>query len=219
MPCRHRLIGILTVLLVLPLLADAALFAEDFDDGTADGFSPVGPGWQVVDGTYRCETTGFEVYSSSLFGDPAWSDVSISFDIRAEDSVNHLLRLRVNDFEDYYQINLRAGPFHDVLLERVMNTRRDILALAPVTFAGSQWHHVDVVVSGHRFEVYLDGTPVLAAGDWSEPERLRFGQCAVVSYSGGVAQHQIVQYDNVVVEELTVPVAQLTLSAVKTLFD
>ncbi len=218
MPSRQRPLGILALILAVPLLASAALFEEDFDDGTADGFDPVGPGWEVVGGTYRCETAGFEVYSSSLFGDPLWDDISISFDIRSEDSVNHLLRLRVNDFTDYYLINLRSAPFNDVSLERVMNTTHDILAAAPVTFAGGQWHHVDVIVSGHRFEVYLDGAPVLEVTDWSEPARLRLGQCAVVSYSGGVAQHQVVQYDNVVVEELTVPVAQLTLGAVKALF-
>jgi hypothetical protein len=207
------------LLLCLPLTASAFLFAEDFEDGSADGFYPVGPGWEVSDGTYNCETTGFEIYSSSLFGDPLWADLTVGFDIRSLDSTNHLLRFRVNDFADFYDINLRSAPWNDAILTRTLNTQRTVIAASPAPFAGGDWHHVLLRLDGFHFAVFLDGNLVLQHQDTSGPARLRTGQFAVVSYSGGVAMHQLVSYDNIVVEELVVTVEQVTWSAVKNLFD
>jgi hypothetical protein len=212
-------VAVLALLLAAPIAAGASTFFEDFEDGVADGFTPVGPGWEVSGGTYNCETTGFEIYSSSIFGDPLWGDVSIAFDIRSEDSVNHLLRFRVNDFEDYYVVNLRSSPWNDVRLHRVMNTVPAELAKGGAVFDNASWHHVEVVLNGFQFEVYLDDALVLLAADPEAPDRLRTGQCAVVSYSGGVIQHQYVSYDNVLVLENPVAVENLTLSSVKALFQ
>jgi hypothetical protein len=199
--------------------AQSVLFEEDFDDGVADGFTPIGPGWEVPGGTYNCETTGFEIYSSSVFGDPLWGDVSIAFDIKSIDSVNHLLRFRVNDFEDYYVLNLRSKPWHDVRFERVLNTVHETIAVGAVGFNNGIWHHVEVVLEGYQIEVYLNGYLALTAHDDQMPDRLRTGQCAVVSYSGGVMQHQDVSYDNIVVVDGVVAVEQWTLSSVKALFQ
>ena len=215
----YRLFVCLAALLCLPIAAGAFLFEEDFEDGVADGFSPVGPGWEVSGGTYNCETTGFEIYSSSLFGDPFWGDVRIAFDIKSVDSVNHLLRFRVNDFEDFYIVNLRSAPWNDVAVQRTTNTNVTLIGTAYADFENAVWHHVEVVLTGFLFEIYLDGALVLLAEDYEMPERLSTGQCAVVSYSGGVAMHQYVSYDNVVVMDQPVAVEQVTLSAVKALFD
>lgn len=214
-----RLFLCLTILVSLPITAGAYLFEEDFEDGVADGFSPVGPGWEVSSGTYNCETTGFEIYSSSLFGDPYWGDVIISFDIKSVDSVNHLLRFRINDFEDFYIVNLRSAPWNDVTIQRTMNTNVTLIGAAYAGFDNDVWHHVEVVLNGFQFEVYLDGEMVLLTQDYEMPDRLYTGQCAVVGYSGGVAMHQIVSYDNVVVMSSVVAVEQVTLSSVKALFE
>jgi len=221
MPHRQRFFLIAACLLILPLLAAASvLFFEDFEDGTADGFTPIGPGWAVVDGAYQCETTGFEVYSSAVFGNPLWQDVAISFDIRSEDATSHLLRFRVNDFEDFYDINLRSAPWNDVVLSRTLNTQRQVIAQVPTgPFANGTWHQVQVVCEGYQFHVLLDGVLVLSHHDELAPERLRSGQCAVVSYSGGVVEHQLVAYDNVVVEVQVVRTAAVSWSNVKSLFD
>lgn len=216
---NRRLLACLGALCCLPLTAGAVVFEEDFDDGVADGFTPIGPGWEVSGGTYNCETIGFEIYSSSIFGDPLWGDVSIAFDIRSVDSVNHLLRFRINDFEDYYVLNLRSKPWNDVHLQRVMNTVNQTIAVGGASFEGGVWHHVEVVLDGFEFEVYLDDQLVLLTNDGDQPDRLRSGQCAVVSYSGGVIQHQYVSYDNVMVLDGVVAVEPWTLSSVKALFD
>lgn len=216
---RRTPLTCLFALCCLPLAAGAVVFEENFDDGVADGFTPIGPGWEVSGGTYNCETTGFEIFSSSVFGDPLWGDVSIAFDIKSVDSVNHLLRFRVNDFADYYIVNLRSDPWNDVHLERVMNTVNQPIAIGSANFANGIWHHVEVALSGFRFEVYLDDQLVLLAQDDEMPDRLRTGQCAVVSYSGGVIEHQYVSYDNVLVLDGVVAVEPWTLSSVKALFD
>jgi len=214
------LLGTLALLVAMAISAHAVvLFEEDFDDGSADGFTPIGPGWEVVDGAYTCETTGYEIYSSSVFGDPEWTDVAISFDIKSEESVNHLLRFRVNDFEDFYLVNLRSAPWNDVRVTRTMNTLTEDLAIAKATLDNGIWHGVRVVASGFLFQIYLDDHLVLNAVDNEAPERLRDGQCAVVSYSGGVMQHQIVSYDNIVVETQIVPAENTSWSSVKALFE
>ena len=76
-----------------------------------------------------------------------------------------------------------------------------------------------LVLSGYQFEVYLNGDLVLQAHDLDQPARLRTGQCALVSYSGGVIMHQIVNYDDILVLEQTVAVQQITWSGVKQLFQ
>lgn len=216
---RHALLVAMAALLAVPQPAGAVLFQADFDDGQADGFTAIGPGWEVSGGTYNCETNGYEIYSSSLFGDPLWDDVIIHFDIRATGSVNHLLRFRVVDFEDFYVLNLRSSPWNDVSISRRLNTATNLIAADSAGFHGGSWHSVMLVLSGFQFEVYLDGDLVLQAHDLGQPARLRTGQCALVSYSGGVIMHQVVNYDNILVLEQPVAVQQITWSGVKQLFQ
>jgi len=216
---RHGLFFALAALLALPQPAGAVLFQADFDDGHADGFTAIGPGWEVSGGTYNCETNGYEIYSSSLFGDPLWDDVIIHFDIKTSGSVNHLLRFRVVDFEDYYVLNLRSAPWNDVSISRRLNTATNLINTGSAFFSGGDWHSVMLVLTGYQFDVYLNGDLVLQAHDLDQPARLRTGQCALVSYSGGVIMHQFVSYDNVLVLEQPVAVQQVTWSGVKQLFQ
>ena len=207
-------------LLTMPVMAAAeTIFSEDFDDGVADGFTPIGPGWAVEDGVYTCETFGFEVYSSSVFGDPEWLDIIASFDIKSVDATSHIFRFRVNDFEDFYDVNLRSAPWNDVVLMRTMNTQREIIAQVPTApFANNTWHNVQVMAEGFHFTVVLNGTVVLEYYDGVEPYRLRGGQCAVVCYSGGVVEHQVISYDNVVITMPTVVAEAVSWSNVKSLY-
>jgi hypothetical protein len=208
--------------LLLAMLATTAHAADlldwDFDDGTDGPFHALGPGWEVVDGTYHCYTEGFATFSSSIAGDPGWMDYIATFDVRASGGANHVFRFRVSDFQDYYELNLRGDPFHDVTLGRMDYLGYAFLTIVETPIALGEWHHVEVMVEDYTIIVTVDGAAVLTYTDTERPAALRSGSIALVSLSGGEVFWQDVWFDNVRVTTTVVPVESSTLSDVKQLF-
>ena len=217
------LFALLPVLLVSPCRLEAVvLFEADFDDGIADGFTPMGPGWQVVDGAYTCETIGFGILSYSVFGSPQWRDYSVVYRVKADIGPDHMLFFRMADADNYYGLVLRSVPYNDIVLARTVDGERQFIAEAQVPlFDNGQWHDVQVLANGHQLDVMFNGLSVLSHHDDSEPPEVREGMCAVVSYSGGLTQHQIIWFDDILVEEILGPVRTTLNSwtAVKMLFE
>lgn len=212
-------LAIACLLVLLPgLTSGQTLLDWNFDDGTMGPFVPLGAGWQVVDGTLHCHTEGYATFSAALAGDPFWSDYIVSFDVRAEGGVNHILRLRVADFQDYYEVNVRAAPFNDVTLGRMDYLGYTFLHEASFATEPGVWHNIVVMVEDYTISVTVDGQHALTFVDPVRPTELRTGSIALVSLSGGLTYWQDIWFDNVVVTALVVPVAMDTWSGVKQLF-
>jgi hypothetical protein len=98
------------VFLLFPsvMLADF-LLVEDFNDNVADDFVPVSTGWEVVDGVYRCDAIDFGGFFLSMAGDCSWGNYSVDCDIKVEGSINQVLAFRVQDANNFYDINLRGA--------------------------------------------------------------------------------------------------------------
>ncbi len=210
---------ILFILLLLPVVAGGQeLLDWNFDDGTMGPFTPLGPGWDVIDGSLFCHAEDYAFFSSVLAGSPDWNDYTVAFDVRAEGGVNHMLRFRITDFQDYYEVNVRAAPFNDVVIGRMDYLGWQTLASVAHDTQLGVWHHVEVMVEEFTIAVRVDGQDVLVFDDSERPDELRTGSIALVCLSGGYAFWQDVWYDNVTVSTMSVSVASTTLSAVRGLF-
>lgn len=211
------------LLLVVGPASAEVILQHDFDDGTAGPFTPLGPGWAVIDGTYHCHTDGFATGSSSLAGDPNWSDYILSFDVRTAGSVGQLVYLRVADFLDYYMVAIRGAPFNDVQVFRIDYVTDDphqiLIGAANYPTTSGIWHHVEIQVIDYSFWVEIDGAPALECSDSSHPAAVRYGSIALVCFAGGSVLWQDVWYDNVEVRATTVATESITWGGVKALFQ
>jgi hypothetical protein len=217
-----RLFSSLFLVLILAGTSFAAVILDaNFDDGSADPFNPIAPGWYVEGGAYHCLTDGFEVLSMSGVGvgDLSWSDYTVSWDAMANGGTNHILLFRNLNYFIYYYVNLRTAPWNDIRFGRVINNDDVTLAVATCAAQNDTWHHFDLQVFGYEFVVSVDGVPVLTYGDPSTPDLLRASGISLVSYSGGVIMHQHIVYDNVRVETTEVAAEAITWGGVKALFQ
>lgn len=207
---------------MLMLVAGAApvvgqtLLWEDFDDGVANGFNVQSGNWEVVNGTYHVRNDGFEIYVVSLAGDTSWNDYGFECDLKAVGSINQHVRFRVQDSLNFYEINLRADPYHEAHLQKVVNGVRSTLATVSFVNANNVWHHFAVSVSGAEIQFVCDGTPLIQHTDGSAP--FMNGGIALASYSGGVIQWQDMYFDNILVDVQAVPVTGAAWGEVKALY-
>ena len=198
-------------------LAIGDLFYEDFNDGTADGFEADCPLWTVTpEGTYHIENLGYEVYCWSFAGNSGWTDYTYSFDLRSHASVNQMAAFRVQDNGDCYVVNLRSDPWNDAWLTKWVNGVPNHRFSTPINNFNDEWHSLKVSVAGPRIQFDVDGQEVFTFVDTYSP--FLSGRIGVVSYTGGVAQKQTLDIDNLSVDSLVVGVTPSTLSQVKSLF-
>lgn len=142
--------------------------------GDAWGFS--GGSWSIVDGTASIDDTG-----KRTLGSAGWTDYTVECDIKGASPLNTGLMVRVQnpaqggpgddpglgtDFYQGYFIGL--SPTQLVLGKQ--NYDWAALASAPGTFPVDTWHHLRVVVSGNRLEVYV-GNATAPSIDYTDNDR------------------------------------------------
>jgi hypothetical protein len=190
------------------------LLAENFDDGTADGFLVESGTWDVTGGMYHSRVDGFDVSAVSVTAittlNHEWRDYRVEADVRADGSINHILRFRIQDETSYYQWNVRADPYNDAWLEKIVRGQHVVLATVPFANTPSAWHHLAVEAIGPNLAGFCDGQVLVSGVDTMGPPYLA-GPIGVVAFSGGVIQWQDVYVDDVVVTTIE-PVAMKATS-------
>lgn len=211
---------LLLTLLFLPMAAATAqsvIFEEDFDDGVADGFQPDNNLWTVSpDGLYEIENWGFEVYSKAYFGESWWGDFLLSLEMRTFDSVHNTLAFRIQDQNNHYEVALRGEPYKDVFLFKIVDGVQHLLFTDLFSNTLTAWHHLELAAAGNRFLFFVDGELAIDFEDHNSP--FMWGSMALVSYTGGVAQHQLLQVDNVMVINPVVGTDMSYLDRLKALY-
>ena len=200
-----------------PLRAQTILFEENFDDGVANGFTPDSDLWHVNDdGQYQIENWGFEILSHSYFGDFEWTDFMLSMDMRTHDSVQNSVGFRIQENGDMYVAALRGEPYKDVFLFKMINGNQYQLLTQDFSNSLFDWHHLEISAAGNQFIFSVNGEQAFQYTDNSNP--FLFGRQALISYTGGVAQHQLLLLDNVVVLNPVVSAETTSLDKLKALF-
>jgi hypothetical protein len=132
-------------------------------------------------------------------GDAAWQDYVFQVDVRSLGSVNHIVRFRMTDKDNYYQLNFRAAPWNDVYVFKFVAGVRYLVAVTSHPIPAGVTHAVKIGVTGSSIHVYFDGNEALSTHDTTHPS----GHIALETYSGGVVQFQDIYYDNVFVRDMS----------------
>ncbi len=138
----------------------AILLAENFNDGLADGWTPLSGTWSVANGVYQYSGGGNGVARASAFSPE--TDYSYSAIVRSTDSDGHVgLLFRVQNDNTFYRFRwggpLVAAAQQGQRLERVTGATTTILAQNTVPYRPGDFYHLEVRAEGSRLRVYVDG--------------------------------------------------------------
>lgn len=211
------ILAFICTLSVSSSFAQNLIFEENFDDGFADGFFPDSVLWHVNDsGQYEIENWGFEISSHSYFGEYWWTDFYLSLDMLTQDSVLNSVGFRIQENGDRYIVALRGEPYKDVFLFKTINGTQHELITAEFSNTWTNWHHLEVTASGNHLLFHVNGELALEYTDSNAP--YLNGRQSLLSYTGGVAQHQLLLVDNIEVFNPVVSAESTSLDHLKTLF-
>lgn len=184
----------------LHVLPPGVLLQDDFEDDPVGARVP--SGWMVADGVWdgvvvdRSKVLRHgrgRSYGHLVAGSPAWTDVSVSADVKATPLAVGFagVAARYRSSGDYYECVI-----HDAYALQLWRLRGDVgkqLDGRRVPIDTTRFHSVRLVVRGSRLACALDGVPLLAFVDAS------FG-------SGGIAlvasDDEAAEFDNV---RVTIP--------------
>ncbi len=147
------------------------LFFEDFNDNTADGFTPVSGTWECLGGEYYYHVEGVNQHGLSVFGSVEWADYRVEWDqLITAGCGAHKLLFRMQSLFECYLFGVRAEPFNDFWLYRMNGGPLELepLANGSISFTIGEWHHFMVAAEGpyisgwadniHLFTIYRRGT-------------------------------------------------------------
>jgi len=156
--------------------------SDDFEDGNANGWSPLTAGrWQVSSEAgslrYFLNTSDFNSPDGVRLGELAllnnfsWGDFIFACAAKSVDAANHTnvadlaLVFGYQDADSYYYINFNANPGL-TRLHRIHNGANTILATyAPATFADGNYHTLRVERSGNAIKAYFDSNQLFSVSD------------------------------------------------------
>lgn len=202
MQMRRRWASFLCVAMVLTLFAAAApanaaaWFADDFEDGNANGWTTGGSSyddWSVVsDG-------GNSVYYSSstnegrtFAGNASWTDYRVQARVKVENfngSNRTYVAGRYQDGNNYYAASLKGGDTLEI--RKKVGGSSSTLASKPYALATGTWYVVALELKGSSIKMYVDGRLELEATDGS----LASGGIGLVAYKTAT------KYDDVLVSD------------------
>ncbi|HET9865582.1 MAG TPA: hypothetical protein VFP37_19250 [Steroidobacteraceae bacterium] len=174
---------------------EGADFCDDFSDGVAANWESQGAIWQVIDneyvGTGTAEACGTGFASNETFvRDLVAADVEVRFDMRSLERVDKAIVLRSTGPGDQIELNFRADPFNDVVVQELGACQFLFLQSFPAPHPMGQTVEAHVKLVGNRVVVWLDGELIL---DRSFPFRAKSGSVGLGVIEGGVTAFDNVQ--------------------------
>lgn len=141
-------------------------FCDDFSDGTDAKWNPQGGLWEVADNEYAgtgvqdaCNT-GFSS-NETLVRDLSARDVELRVDMRSLERVDKGIVLRSTGPSDQVELNFRAAPFSDLVVQEVIACDLHLLSFDPLPHEMGQTIDVQVRLVGNILKVWMDGELVL----------------------------------------------------------
>lgn len=159
-----------------------SLLQDDFQDGNAQGWTPLGGSFSVVSGgtslVYRqANTTG---NAAALLANANYPDQSIQADIipRAFDGTDRWFGLvtRYVNSANYYYVTARSGG--GVQLKKMMGGSFTTLGSAPLTVTLNRTHRLRLEAVGDHVRVLVNDRPVISVRD----DDISGGQPGIMMY-------------------------------------
>lgn len=181
-----------------PALSDV-IYQEDFEDGIADGFVPEDLAWIVSQGAYYAHVSGSSYTTATTVGNCDWENYIFSCDEMVQGGAHHIVRFRVQDEGNYYELDVVGGSFDEFYLYKTLNGHRSLLKKGDFPSEIGVWHKFRVVAIADRITASFDGYKLVDFKDQSDP--FLCGGISLVSYVGGSSSEQLATFDNVLVED------------------
>lgn len=173
---------------------EAADFCDDFSDGVAARWLSPGAIWAVIDGEYvgtgafeACQT-GFST-NETMIRDLTAADVEMRVDMRSEVRVDKAIVLRSTGPGDQIELNFRADPYNDLVVQELVGCQFAFLEFFPAPHPMGQTIEAHVKLVGDRVVVWIDGRLVL---DRTFPFHATSGSVGL-----GVIDNGVTAFDNV----------------------
>ena len=151
------------LLLGMALPGLPADYAEDFDDGAAQGWTPVSGSWAVD--TNNLHSTAIGPADIAVYGNSIWA-TGFTYHVKVSNgftSTGNLVGLAYNyqDTSNYYAVTF--APTGTAYLNKVINGTTTTVATASYSGGGPNvWFDVDVIRSGTSTMVSVNGITVFS---------------------------------------------------------
>jgi pectate lyase len=174
----------------------ATLFADDFSDGNADGWTRSGGSWSVVSGAYQQTSTGADAKAQA--GSITWTAQTVSATVRPVAFGNTTrsagIVARAQNMTNFYSLVLVGGG--SVQLRRTSGGGVATLASAPLVVSTGTTYTLTLSASGSSLTGAVNGSALVSATDST------FSSGRV----GLVASFASVVFDTVLVTDSAAPV-------------
>jgi pectate lyase len=154
-------------ILVQPMASAATLYADDFEDGAADGWTRSGGSWSVVtDGSRAYQQSGASSDARTLAGG-TWADQAVEMRVKPNGfngSGRHVAVLaRARDTGNYYYLALTNSG--SVVLGKRSGGALSTLASAPATVSTGTWQTLRLEAFGTTLRGFVGNTQLVTATD------------------------------------------------------
>ncbi|MFZ5896987.1 MAG: peptidoglycan DD-metalloendopeptidase family protein [Myxococcota bacterium] len=176
-------------------VASGSVYFENFDDGSANGWTTSGGSWAVTSSYYTHLNDTLVYRQSNLTGNArAWgggttSNSSVSARIRVLqfNGTNRFVALlgRVQNASNFYQVALRSG--NQLELAKVVGGTTTVLATKTYNVVQGETYDVKLEMNGSALKVFVNNTQEFAVSDSSHTS----GQAGVATYYGSADFDQV----------------------------
>ncbi|CAM4492200.1 endoglucanase [Paenibacillus endophyticus] len=148
-----------------------ALFSDDFNDGNADGWSPVSGTWAVQSEQYNGQAAGGN--SHSVTGSVYWTDYTLEAKVSVTNNSGGNkdagLVFRYTDESNYYVLYLKNNDKSGRKMElvKIVGGVKTSLGFANPSIAADTLYAYKVVVDGSSITAYKDGIAEISVTDSS----------------------------------------------------
>jgi pectate lyase len=144
------------------------LFADDFEDGNANGWTKSGGSWAVVsDGSLVYRQSGTSADSNARAGSPSWTNITTQARVKpiAFNGADRYVGVmtRVVNSNHYYFLALQNG--NRLLLGKRAGSSPITLATRSFTFSTGTFYTLRIDANGSSLSGYVNGTLLLTASD------------------------------------------------------
>ncbi|MCJ7792777.1 MAG: alpha/beta fold hydrolase [Candidatus Marinimicrobia bacterium] len=194
------------------VLANTALFQDDFNDGNADGWEEINGtgGWEVINNEYvgTVKLIRPERPAMSFAGKIEWIDYRFDFDIKSTTGVDKGVMFRYQDLSNYYVLNIRSmsqiAGGNDIVFQKIIDNQAQKIYQIPFVSFENTWYHVTIILNGKNIKIFIDNNLKI---DYSESEDvLQNGKIGLVIWPGGHTSGDgdvtTLVYDNIVISYL-----------------
>lgn len=198
---------------------ESELFSDNFNDGSADGWTSVQGNWSVQSNQYVNTA-----YGLSTAGDSDWTDYYIEVNVRPEFETYTCVIGRVQDTNNFYQLEVHE-PNDELGLWKNVNGSWSQIASYSTAIDMNTWYLLKLQMEGSTIKGFLDGVERISIVDTTfsagkialrSGNDSRFDDVRVFSVEGGIPQVAAPQLDpegGIYISEQNVTITCLTAGA------